>query len=240
VSTTPTLSWLAASQAVSYTLQVASDPGFATIVYSATVTGTSHTIGVNLAGNTTYYWRVRSQNGCGTSAFSAVSSFRTKAVYCRTPNLAIPDGNASGISDTLTITDTRLLADLDVSVKANQTYVGDLVFSLLHIDTGTSVTLIDRPGVPASTFGCSGDNIDATLDDAASAAVEEQCAGGVPTIAGTFRPNNPLSAFAGQSLNGAWQLTASDRATPDAGTLVEWCLIPTLNTNVYLPIVIKN
>ena len=81
--------------------------------------------------------------------------------------------------------------------------------------------------MPASTNGCSGNDIDATLDDEAATPVETQCAGSVPTILGTFTPNNPLSAFDGQSLAGTWRLTASDNVGTDVGTLTEWCLAPT-------------
>jgi subtilisin-like proprotein convertase family protein len=48
----------------------------------------------------------------------------------------------------------------------------------------------------------------------------------VPTIAGTFTPNNPLSVFDGQSLAGTWRMTVQDFAGGDTGTLVEWCLAP--------------
>jgi hypothetical protein len=91
------------------------------------------------------------------------------------------------------------------------------------------VTFFDRPGSPATTNGCAGNNIDATLDDEAGTAVEGVCGAGVPAIAGTFSPNNPLSAFDGQNLAGTWRITASDHAGIDTGTLNEWCLAPASN-----------
>ena len=83
--------------------------------------------------------------------------------------------------------------------------------------------------MPASANGCSGNNIDATLDDEAGSPVETQCAATVPTILGTFSPNNPLSAFDGQTLAGTWRITVSDNAGADLGTLNEWCLAPATN-----------
>ena len=59
------------------------------------------------------------------------------------------------------------LTDLNVSLEVTHTWVGDLSFTLTHQDTGTSVTVFDRPGVPGSTYGCQNDNINATLDDEA-------------------------------------------------------------------------
>ncbi len=108
--------------------------------------------------------------------------------------------------------------------RSTHTYVGDLKVTLTHVDTGTAVTIIDQPGRPASTFGCSSNNIDATLDDEASAPVEDQCRTTYPAISGSVRPNNPLSAFDGEDLGGTWRLTVSDHATQDSGFLESWSL----------------
>ena len=92
------------------------------------------------------------------------------------------------------------------------------------MDTGTTVTFYDRPGVPASTFGCSGNDIDATLDDEAATPVENECGAGVPAIAGSFIPNNALAAFDGEDVAGTWRITAYDLAGGDTGTLNTWCV----------------
>ena len=124
------------------------------------------------------------------------------------------------------------VADLNVEVEITHTWVGDLEVTLTHVDTGTHVTVIDRPGTtvlppPGSSvgdFGCSGNNVDATLDDEASTRVEDQCLGSTPTISGSVRPNNPLSAFDGEDLGGTWRLTVTDGATLDHGFLESWSL----------------
>lgn len=148
-----------------------------------------------------------------------------EGAMCRAPGLAVPDNNPTGVSDNLVSSTLGTLSDLNVSIDTSHTWVGDLIFTILHVDTGTSVRIIDRPGVPASTFGCSGNNIGAILDDEALSPVENECAGGVPTINGAFSPNNPLSAFDGEDLSGTWRLTVSDNAAGDTGTLDEWCLL---------------
>jgi len=117
-----------------------------------------------------------------------------------------------------------VITDLDVGVLITHTYVGDLRVTLTHVDTGTVVTIIDRPGAPTTTFGCSGDNINATLDDEASLPVEGQCRAATPTISGLVKPNNPLSAFDGEGLGGTWRLTVTDWATLDHGFLEAWSL----------------
>src|SRR5690606_19841756 len=55
----PTLTWSAAAGARSYTVEVDDDPAFGSIDYSATVTGTSHSLGSSLEAGTHYFWRVR-------------------------------------------------------------------------------------------------------------------------------------------------------------------------------------
>jgi hypothetical protein len=156
-----------------------------------------------------------------TQALAPPDSF----LHCSSPGAAIPDNDPGGVSDTLTIADTLTLQDLDVQIAITHTYVGDLVATLVHVDTGTSVVLVDRPGSPPG-FGCSGDDIDATLDDDAAAAVEAQCVTPGPVaIEGRYVPNDALSSFAGEDLTGDWTLTVQDSAGGDVGTLVEWCLV---------------
>jgi subtilisin-like proprotein convertase family protein len=146
---------------------------------------------------------------------------------CRTPNLAIPDNNATGVTDTLIVGTSGSLSDVNASVQINHTWVGDLIVTLTHVDTSKSAIIIDRPGRTVSGFGCSGDNINATLDDQASTPVENVCGSGSPAIQGTFGPNNPLSVFNGDSIAGTWRLKVVDAEAGDVGTLLQWCLVPT-------------
>jgi subtilisin-like proprotein convertase family protein len=143
--------------------------------------------------------------------------------------LSIPDNVPGGVNDSVTVATTGALTDLNVSLNVTHTFVGDLAFTLTHVDTGTSARFVDRPGVPVlGQFGCSGNDIDATLDDEAASPVESECAPSVPTISGSFVPNVLLAAFDGEDLSGTWQLNVSDNAGQDLGTLNEWCLAPVL------------
>ena len=155
--------------------------------------------------------------------FGLLGSAANATVYTSTNvPLAIPDNNAGGVASTLTVPDSFLITDLDLILNITHTWVGDLQVTLAH--GATSVIALDRPGVPASTFGCSGDNISATLSDEAGTPVEGVCGGGTPTITGTFRPNNLLSAFDGLNTSGLWTLTVRDLAAADTGTLQSWSL----------------
>jgi hypothetical protein len=77
ISTTPTLKWHASGGATSYQLQLSTDSTFSiTSVDQSGINDTSISVS-GLLSDTTYYWRVRASNAGGTSAYSAVWSFRT-------------------------------------------------------------------------------------------------------------------------------------------------------------------
>lgn len=149
------------------------------------------------------------------------------AMICSSnPNTAIPDGSGSAtpgatVSVFITVPATYInpITDLDFLTQINHTYVGDLIVTLTS-PLATTVTLIDRPGRPPATFGCSGNNINATMDDEAVTLVENQCAGAVPTISGTHRPNASLTAFDGQIPAGVWRIDVTDNAGQDTGTII--------------------
>ncbi len=76
----PTFSWTAGAQAATYDIEVSIDPGFGTLAGSASgVTGTSWTPSASLGTSSTYYWRVKAGNSCGSGAWSDVRSFTTVA-----------------------------------------------------------------------------------------------------------------------------------------------------------------
>ena len=227
VATSPTLTWQALAGAASYTVDIATDAAFTSIVVTHSgISGTSYAAsGLNPA--TQYYWRVKPTNGCGDGTVSSTFSFTTANVICHSPALTIPDNVPAGANDTITLTDTSMLAGLTLQIKATHTYVGDLKFTLSK--GATSSAVIDRPGYTGTGFGCSGDNIDVTLDDAAGSPVESACSTTPPALGGTLSPNAPgLAPFTGLSLAGTWTLNVSDNAASDTGTLTEWCLVPTL------------
>jgi hypothetical protein len=67
-----TLSWTAATGAATYNVQVSTDAGFGTTVFSQSgITGLS--LVVNLANNMSYYWEVSATNAGGTSAWVSAS-----------------------------------------------------------------------------------------------------------------------------------------------------------------------
>ena len=73
----PTLSWDAVPGALSYTVEVASDAGFANIVASATVDTATWAVDTVLDSETPYFWRVTPHNYCGDGPVSSTFGFTT-------------------------------------------------------------------------------------------------------------------------------------------------------------------
>ncbi|HQN07044.1 MAG TPA: proprotein convertase P-domain-containing protein [Thermoanaerobaculia bacterium] len=139
--------------------------------------------------------------------------------------------NPRTTTDDLVVSDPGTVGSLVVSLVVTHTYVGDLIFRLTHVESGTTVTLLHRPLVPdpnpTAQCGCSNDNLNVVFDDAAATAADGQCSGN-PAINGRFRPYTPLSAFAGAPLAGTWRLTAVDMAGQDTGSISSWGMTVTL------------
>jgi len=90
----PIFKWRRSSRAASYDIEISLSPVFDVIVTSKTgITDTSFTFQLNPLTN--YSWRVRAINVGGTSEWSDVSSFTTKAL---TPALSFPTANQKNVS----------------------------------------------------------------------------------------------------------------------------------------------
>ncbi|MBI3766823.1 MAG: T9SS type A sorting domain-containing protein, partial [Ignavibacteriales bacterium] len=76
VSTSPTMSWAAVSCATSYRVQVSSTSGFTDLVYNNDVGGTSVQL-APLTEGTTYFWRVKANNGSVSGGWSYSYQFTT-------------------------------------------------------------------------------------------------------------------------------------------------------------------
>jgi len=221
-SSSPTFSWSAVADTADYTIEIATDIGFSAIVYTTTQAGTSLVLPVTLPTNTTHYWRVIANNGCGSGVASATFSFDTPTQVCFSTLTAIPDDTPGGVTTTINFASSGTISGLLVSMDAEHTWVGDLIFSLEH--AGTTVDLMDRPGVPASGFGCGTDNVNTIFDDTSINIVEDQCNGSPPAIGPDSLPHEALSGFNGLDSAGNWNLTVSDNAGDDTGSVNEWCL----------------
>ena len=175
-----------------------------------------------------------------TATATATACNQTTVSYTGAP-VDIPDADTTGVDLTVTVAGLSAITDLEfrfegtassadpasTTVGVNHSWVGDLIFKLKS-PLGTTVIFYDQPGVPASTFGCSSNNLyQLTLDDSAGSPIENNCPGDTNAgpMTGTFSPNNPLAAFLGENPNGIWTLTALDNAGGDTGTVRAFSLL---------------
>lgn len=156
------------------------------------------------------------------------------ATQCSTPGTAIPDNTPAGVNVSVPyqVGDVSSgIFDVNVSLGITHTWVGDLAATVSDPTGGATVQAFDRPGVPATTFGCGGDDLAVTFDDEAAAPnntnIENVC-GNLPAISGTYQPQdlagNPLSQFDGLQPNGTWTFNVSDNANADIGTVDSACV----------------
>lgn len=233
VSGQAVLNWNPVQYAAQYAVQLASSPSFESgaLLLNQLVTDTFIAT-PPLAFAQVYYWRVRPLNNCGDGLDSEVFAFQIGDADCdivfnsADVPVAINTANTSVVYSKITVSDLSQIADIAVNVAIAHTYVGDLSARLLG-PAGFKVQLFDRPGVPASQFGCEGDNISATFRDDApqsAAAFEAACGGGLPAISGQYRPVNNLSVFKGLPAQGEWLLEVRDDYDGDGGALTAWSL----------------
>ncbi|HVF50625.1 MAG TPA: proprotein convertase P-domain-containing protein [Pyrinomonadaceae bacterium] len=129
---------------------------------------------------------------------------------------AIPD--VATVDIPITVPNTGAINDVNVRVRLNHTFDGDLVLKLVHPD-GTAVTLSNRRGSTGQNYGTGANDCSATaftvFDDSAAANIS----GGIAPFANSFKPESPLAAFNGKATNGVWKLRISDEAALDTGTV---------------------
>lgn len=135
---------------------------------------------------------------------------------------AIPDNDPIGADFTGTSTLTGTVETITLDLDINHTWNGDLIVTLTSPGGASSVVVFDRPGVPDTTFGCSDDGMQITLDDAAAGDLEvcEGSGNPYPALLGDFAPSNPLAGFIGDDANGDWTINITDNAGGDTGDLV--------------------
>jgi subtilisin-like proprotein convertase family protein len=163
-------------------------------------------------------------------------------VFRAEPNIVLPDSGVVEVTtDSLTASPSCQMTDVDIALEIEHTWAGDNVIDITH--GGTTVRIVDRPGVPPQGMGvgCGADFACVRPivfdDDGGGIAIE--CAapancgscfpnGQVPT--GSYLPNEALSAFDNADQAGEWIISVRDMALQDTGTLCAWEVRTTCNT----------
>ncbi len=166
--------------------------------------------------------------------------------YLGTPVL-IQDGIGSSTCGPTASAEVVVSANFPIG-KAEAAFViqhpwqGDLKISLVKVD-GPAVTLVDRPGVPGTTYGFSGSdfgNPHATPAGYFRATDLGQTSYDTPAVAapgigqpvGIWKPESPLTAFFGQGSAGTWRLNVTDCAGGEYGEINAFVLILTPEAGV--------
>lgn len=219
VSTLTHFRWDAHPGAAWYTLEVAADSTFQTLVLQAgPQLATEFRPAAGLAPAQRYYWRIRPGNGaCALEqAWSGPFTFVTEDHQCSVieasglplafnpslpflrPTLTIPEGKP-----------IRAIQQVEVSGMAAD--IGNLS-GQLRSPEGTLITLLSEQNCTASGdfhwfFSDQGENLATTCQ---------------PQPSGSVRPSDPLSSLQGESSQGEWALIL--RGTNQTGTLDRWAL----------------
>jgi subtilisin-like proprotein convertase family protein len=132
-------------------------------------------------------------------------------------NIAVPIPDVATVDVPINVPDSGVVQDVNVRVRLNHTFDGDLEISLVHPD-GTVITLSNNRGGSGDNFGTGANDCSGTptvFDDEAGTAISA----GTAPFAGSFRPESPLSGLDGKPSNGTWKLRVADQAALDVGTI---------------------
>ncbi|HEX4822817.1 MAG TPA: S8 family serine peptidase [Candidatus Polarisedimenticolaceae bacterium] len=130
------------------------------------------------------------------------------------PPVSIPDNSTTGASATVNVPDNKSILDVNVTIGSlTHTYDNDLEIHLIGPDS-TDVILSNRNGGSGNNY------TNTVFDDAATTAI----ALGLPPFTGSYKPDNPLSAFNGKNALGAWRLFVRDLNAGDVGMINNWTL----------------
>ena len=118
--------------------------------------------------------------------------------------------------DTITVAtgSTDVINDINLTLNIDHTWDGDMEI-VLASPAGTAVTVL-----ASGTLGNDDNLSDTVFDDQAAAGITS----GTAPFSGSFIPDNPLSAFDGEAIDGVWTLTVTDTAGGDDGVLNNWTL----------------
>ena len=133
-------------------------------------------------------------------------------------NIAVPLPDQGTADIPIVVSDTGVVTDINVKVRLNHTFDGDVQLSLVSPGGAITIPLVSNRGSSGANFGTGANDCSGThtvFDDSAATAIS---AGSAP-FAGSFKPESPLSGVNGVSTAGTWTLHAADTAAVDSGTI---------------------
>ncbi len=128
------------------------------------------------------------------------------------PFVTIPDNNATGVSDAITIAGMPgTLNSIEVFLAVEHTWVGDLIISLQAPNSSTRNIVVNNGSSAENIMSFFGDNF--TYLPSSSSYLPPW---------GFERPMVPFNQFGGTAMNGTWTIKCVDNAGTDIGVLQGW------------------
>jgi subtilisin-like proprotein convertase family protein len=232
---TQTLYWSPGLDAVSYDVQFAKSPAFNVILWAKVATeADSFKIPQLLEKNTAYYWRIRPRNVCGIHDWSEPFFFSTYAEQCNTfqandlPKV-ISSGAVTTIESQINVLASGTISDLNIDEMSGfHNWFSDLEVRLIS-PAGTNLLLFkNKCGNTSASFNFGAD------DDAFGFPCPP------PNNGTALKPQNPLSIFNGENIQGPWILRVKDNVTGSGGSLNTFKLEFCASVDVQPPFLVKN
>ena len=220
-------SWMPNEGATSYGLQISRDPDFGSLLASVpNLTGTAAAPDVTLLSGVTYYWRLRTNTGCGNSEWVTSSFTVAEGATCgrdSAPNVPIeitPSGTPT-VTASLNVSESFIATGIEIDLLVQHTYVGDLEASLRGPD-GTTIRLFTE----IDGGGCREENLNLRFSDDATATADDlsnTCnSGQVFAVEGVFQSRDPLASLLESDVQGDWTLILNDNAPADGGNILNF------------------
>ncbi|MEQ9095536.1 MAG: S8 family serine peptidase [Phycisphaerales bacterium] len=141
------------------------------------------------------------------------------------PGLTVPD--QSVLVDSILVSDSREVRDVNVTLDINHSFVSDLTVDLVG-PQGQQVRLFGGIGADADNV------LGAVFDSDATRSILSATAADAP-FTGSWRPQGSLDVFDGASAQGVWQLVVRDTKGNDVGSLLGWTLDFVLENDIFGP-----
>ena len=152
-----------------------------------------------------------------------------------------PDGNCGPEAYVeVTVPDSFTVSWVRVGLFVPHPWQGDLAMSMTHVETGTTVLLVNRPGTDQTLIGFGASNYGnssslMTFTDTAANSYDDfhVPAPGISGVGAQWRGQAPLQAFVGENAAGHWRLRVSDCAGMDTGSIVSFSVTLSNGSSCY-------
>ena len=234
------IKWANDFNATNYTLDVATDINFNTIIHTNNTTETSELIS-NLVEGQVYYVRVSPSNSCGTSTTADISSFQvgtpTDCIAYNGAGFAIPDNVTTETLSPLVIADDYQFSDLSLIIDYTHDWISDVALSLIS-PSGLRKTIINTNTCAPNTSTPSG-SVFIKFNDLGTALDCFPPLNNYPT-GYLSSPFESFADFSQETINGTWQLVAFDGGVGDLGTVNSWSIEACKAAQITPPNLIRN